>query len=170
MSIGIKALEHMQHLVVESGNRPTQEKPLTITLQDERTGVEAEVYAYDSLGVSLGTLSVWGDNRDASLETLAQAISKRVIYLWEPLALIERDLARDQVQMRSSPPLVEDKKIEFYEGRLTRHNGVPRVQFFRYRLPNNEYRRTQVPITLTHEVFRRLIDDLSTILQTPESE
>jgi len=170
MSVGTKMLERMRNLIQEGDSTPTQQRPLTVALQEEHTGVEAEVYAFDTLGVSLRGLTVWGDHRDAALEMLAQTISRHVTYLWEPLALIERDLEREEVQMRSAPPLVEDKAIEFYEGWLTRCDGAPRFRLVRYRRQNGESRRTSMHITLTHEVFRRLVDDLASILQAPEPE
>lgn len=163
-------LESVRQVIQEGGNTPTQAKPLTVTLQEGHAGVEAEVFAFDTLGVSLRGLTVSGDNREASLEALAQTISRHVTYLWEPLALIERDLKRQEVQMRSTPPLVKDKAIEFYEGRLTRRDRAPRFHLVRYRRQNGESRRTSAHITLTHEVFRRLVDDLASILQAPEPE
>lgn len=163
-------LESVRQVIQEGGNTPTQAKPLTVTLQEGHAGVEAEVFAFDTLGVSLRGLTVSGDNREASLEALAQTISRHVTYLWEPLALIERDLKRQEVQMRSTPPLVKDKAIEFYEGRLTRRDRTPRFHLVRYRRQNGESRRTSAHITLTHEVFRRLVDDLASILQAPEPE
>lgn len=169
MSVGARMLEHMRYLIVERGNTASREKPLTVTLHEKRVGVEAEVYAYDNLGMALGGLTVQGDNRHASLETLAQSISRRVTYLWEPLALTERDVEHEKVQMRSAPPLVEDKTIEFYEGWLTRHDGSPRVHLARYRRENEPAPTVQVPITLTHETFRRLVDDLATVLRAPEA-
>jgi hypothetical protein len=160
----------MRHLIQEGDSTPTQQRPLAVALQEEHTRVEAEVYAFDTLGVSLRGLTVWGNHRDAALEVLAQTISRQVTYLWEPLALIERDLEREEVQMRSAPPLVEDQAIEFYEGWLTRRDGAPRFHLVRYRRQNGEPRRTSVQFTLTHEVFRRLVDDLASILQAPEPE
>jgi hypothetical protein len=170
MSIGVRMLERMQHSFEVEGNLPTQDEPSVVTLGTGSRAVRAEVCAYDSLGVALHTLSVVGDNSDTPLEELAQSISRRVRYLWEPLALIERDLERDQVQMRSVPPLIEDDTIEFYEGLLTRQNGASHLHLVRYRQPKGQGRRTRMPITLTHDIFRRLVNDLSAILQTPETE
>ena len=170
MSIGSKMLEQMRQIIASEGNAPSTEHPLAVTLAEEHAGVVAEVRAFDSLALSLNSLTVWGDHRDASLEALAQDISRQVTYLWEPLALIERDLEREEVQMRSAPPLVEEKAIEFYEGRLTRQAGNPRLHLVRYRRSNGERRRLSVPITLTHDQFRRLIDDLATILRAPAAE
>lgn len=170
MTNGAKTLERIRYSVQVEGTTPTYDRPLTVALHEEHTGVEAEVCAYDSLGVALHGLTVWGDNRAASLETLAKTISERVTYLWEPLALIERDLEREQVQMRSAPPLIEDKAIEFYEGQLTRQAGSPRIHMARYRRENGQARRVRVPVILTHAIFRRLVDDLSTILRAPETE
>ena len=163
-------LERVRQVIQEGGNTPTQAKPLTVTLQEGHAGVEAEVFAFDTLGVSLRGLTVSGDNREASLETLAQTISRHVTYLWEPLALIERDLEREEVQMRSAPPLVEDKTIAFYEGRLTRRDGSPRFHLARWRRQNGGPGRARLPIVLTHQVFCRLVDDLAGILRAPEPE
>ncbi|MFQ5854799.1 MAG: hypothetical protein ACE5LU_04030 [Anaerolineae bacterium] len=170
MSVGFKILERMRYFIDVEGNTPTQEQPFTVALREGHIGVEAEVIAYDSLGVALHGLTVWGDGREASLEALAQTISRRVTYLWEPLALIERDLEREQVQMRSAPPLIEDKTVEYYEAMLTRQEGSPRIHMARYRQQNGQTRRVRVPITLTHQVFRRLVDDLVTILRALETE
>lgn len=163
-------LERMSYLIQEGDTTPTHEKPLTVAVQEEHAGVEAEVYAFDRLGVSLSGLTVWGDNRDVDLEGLARTINQRVTYLSEPVALVERDLERQEVQMRSAPPLAGDRAIEFYEGRLTRQDGSPRLHLARYRHEHGEPRRAPVPMTITHQVFQLLVDDLATILQVPQTE
>lgn len=170
MSVGAKTLEQIRQPIEAEGGGPTQENPLKVTVEEGPARVEAEVSAFDTLGLALRALTVQGDNDAAPLETLAQTISERVTYLWEPLALIERDLEREQVQMRSAPPLVEEKAIEFYEGELMRRDGTPRMRLVRYRQENNETRRKRIPITLTQAAFRRLVDDLSAILGTPATE
>ncbi len=170
MNIGAKMLERMQHLTDVEGDVPTRNNPLQVALQEGPIRIQAKVEAYDTLGVGLRELAVAGNNDAASLENLAQAISDRVTYLWEPIALIERDLEREQVQMRSAPPLVEDQAIEFYEAELTRQEGTPHLQLVRYRRPNGPGQHDQVTIVLTHTAFRRLADDLSDLLRAPQTE
>lgn len=170
MSVGAKMLDRMSYLSQEGDTPPTHENPLTVALQEEHASVEAEVYAFDRLGVSLRGLTILGDNRDAGLEALAQTINQRVTYLSEPVALVERDLDREEVQMRSAPPLADDRAIEFYEGRLTRQDGSPHLHLVRYRQEHGEPRRVGMPITLTHNVFRRLVDDLAAILRAPATD
>lgn len=169
MRVGAKMLERIQHLIESEGNTLPRTKPLTVALREGPIEVKAEVSSHDSLGTALYALTMAGDHSDAPLEMLAQEISERVTYLWEPLALIERDPERGKAQMRSAPPLVEDEIIEFYEAQLSRQDGSPRIRFIRYRQANRQARRTRVPITLTHEVFRRLVDDLATTLRAPET-
>ncbi len=165
MSVGVKMLKQMRHQMEAKGGAPTWAQSVKIALQEEPIQVEADVSAYDTLGVALRGLRVRGDS-DAPLEKLAQAIGERVTYLWEPLALIEQDLERERVQMRSAPPLIEDGAIEFYAGDLTRQA----VRLTRYRQESGQRRRDRVAITLTHEIFRRLVDDLAGILHTPARE
>lgn len=169
MNVGARTLEQIRHAIQDSGYAPAPDRPLTVALDEEGTRVEAQVLAYDSLGVAVQGLTVWGDNRVASLEALSKTISQRVTYLWEPLALIERDLERDEVQIRSAPPLAEDKTVEFFEGRLTRHDGSLRLHLVRLRQADRQARRANVPITVTHQVFRRLVNDLAAILRAPET-
>lgn len=166
MRVGAKMLERMRHLIEKEENTPSPEKMLTVTLREGPIEVKAEVSSYDSLGVALHALTVSGDNSDTALETLAQTISQRITYLWEPLALIERDLEREQAQLRSAPPLIEDKTIEFYEGQLFRQDGSLRIHLVRYRQRRGQMRRDRIPILLTHEVFRRLVDSLAGILRS----
>ena len=161
-------LERIQHVIELEGITPAEDQPLMVAWRNGQIEVTAEVCAYDGLGVSVHALTVQGDRSDVPLEGLATIISERVTYLWESLALIELD--REQVQMRSAPPLAEGKTIAFYEGQLTRQAGSSRLHLIRCRHQTGEARRTRIPITLTHETFRRLVNDLGTILQMPESE
>lgn len=167
MSVGFKTLERVRYFIEVEGNTPTSEQPFAVALRDADSRVEVEVVAYDTLAMALSGLTVWGDNAETSLEELAQSISQRVTYLWEPLALIERDLELEEVQMRSAPPLIDDDAIEFYECRLTRTDGSPQAHLVRYRRQNGGGRRVTVPITVTHQVFQRLVDDLTAILRAP---
>lgn len=169
MSIGTKILERMQQQIEVEGVASDQARPTKVALREGPIRVEAEISAYDTLGVAVHALTMWGNN-DASLQTLAKTISERVTYLWEPLALIERDLEHQTAQMRSAPPLVEETAIEFYEGELSRQDGTLRMRLVRYRQENGERRRTGETIKLTHEAFRRLVDDMAGILRAPQSE
>jgi hypothetical protein len=164
MSIGAKMLKQMQYLIDAHADAPAPAKPLDLTLWEDPIQVQAQVSAYDTLGVALQALTVRCSPGDAPLETVARAINERVTYLWEPLALIERDLEREQAQMRSAPPRVDDEAIEFYEGELSRQNGSLQLRLLRYRRKNGQTRSEQVPLTLTHDVCRRLTDDVAGIL------
>lgn len=168
MNIGAKMLKQMQHLIDAHADAPAPAKPLDLTLREGPIQVQAQVSAYDTLGVALQTLTIQSHAGSASLEAVARAIHERVTYLWEPLALIERDLEREQAQMRSAPPRVDDAAIEFYEGELSRQNGALQLRLLRYRRKNDQTRSEQIPLTLTHAVCRRLTDDVAGILSGTE--
>lgn len=163
MTIGARTLEQIHTAIDVRGETPTAARPLGVNVAANSARVETEVRAYDTLAVALNHLDVWGDSATATVR-LAQAISQTISYLWEPLAMIERDLDMDRVEMRSAPPLVEDGDIEFYHGELTRHAEGVHFHLVRLRQTDGDRRRTQIPVTLTHATLRRLIDDLATIL------
>lgn len=164
MSIGTSVLEEIHATIDRRGETPTAAQPLRVRVDATPTAVEVEVRAYDTLAVAVNRLEVWGDS-SAALELLAQAISRTVSYLWEPLAMIERDRDLNRVAMRSAPPLVEDDTVEFYHGELTRSAHGVHFDLVRLRQANGERRRTGTPLTLTHATLRRLIDDLAAILR-----
>ena len=170
MQVGNQLLGKIQQFIEQEGRKPTPDAPLSVRVQAGTTKVEAQVSAFDSLGVAFRTLEISRENPQTSLEAIAQTASDRITYLWEPLALLERDLDRERIQLRSSPPYVDSEAIAFYEARLSRQNGRVHVQMTRYRQVKGQKRRAQIPVTLTHEAFQRLVNDLDLALSTSETE
>jgi hypothetical protein len=165
MSIGATTLEKIRTAIAVEGGTPIEVYPVDVRITSDSATVEAEVRAYDTLAVALNHLDVQGDSATAP-ERLAQTISQTVGYLWEPLAMIERDLETGRVEMRSAPPLIKGSDIEFYRGELMPQAEGVRLHLIRLRQTDDDRRRTQIPLVLTHATLRRLIDDLAAILGT----
>jgi hypothetical protein len=89
----------------------------------------------------------------------AEALSKRITYLLENLGPLEFDPANKQVLMRSTPPGQQDDATQFYEVLLQAHNdGNFTLRRFEAKKPGSG--RTRVPMQTTHEVLKKLVDDL----------
>lgn len=96
----------------------------------------------------------------ADLERIAKSLSARLTYLMEPISPIEIDAAACVVQMRSTPPQLDDDGRTYYE-LLVRRGGE--IALCRYRKENGTSRQ-QVPATVTREVLVRLVGDFSAAL------
>jgi hypothetical protein len=161
-------LEWMNHFIEVEGNKLAEDNPLSVTFSAGPVEVQAEVSAYDSLAMALNALMVSSARSDLSLEAVAQSIAQRITYLWESLVLIEKDIERDEVLMRSAPPFIEDGAVIFCQARLVREAGCTKIHLTRHQQLKGQARRRSFPIMVTHEVFRRLVDDLSTALHEAE--
>ncbi len=94
------------------------------------------------------------------LRRFADSLSNRLTYLMEPISTIEAD--PQIVQLRSDPPLVEEKQTRFYFELL----AMPgRCRLVRYRKSTGEPRRV-VAMHLTYEVVARLLLDIDNAYQT----
>ena len=91
------------------------------------------------------------------LKKVADALSKRLTYLLEPISPIEVDADQCVVQLRSNPPQRDDNGTQYYE-LLVRRGGE--LSLRRYQKQSGGVRQG-VPAQVTREVFLRLIGDFS---------
>jgi hypothetical protein len=140
--------------------------PAAQMLSAEHDGqrITAELAALDSLAcafahLSLSTDALAGATPDR-LRSLAEALSKRVTYLLEPVSPIEVDAEQSVVQLRSNPPQRGEGQSSYYE-LLVRRGGE--ISLRRYAKDKGQPRQV-VPANVTREVLLRLVGDFSAVL------
>jgi hypothetical protein len=120
-----------------------------------------EVVQCDAMAVSLMELTLQTDELAAvsieSLRDASQALCQRLTYLLEPISPVEADADHCVVQMRSSPPQVDDNGLRYYELLIERGGAMTLRRY--EKSPGNP--RVPVSATLTREVLGRLIDDFN---------
>lgn len=123
----------------------------------------AKLIALDALAVAFEHVTLTSEPLSAAsidhLKAVADALSKRLTYLLEPISPIEVDKDQCVVQMRSSPPQRDDNGTRYYE-LLVRRGGELSLRRFE-KQPGNV--RTTVPAQVTREVFLRLVDDFAAV-------
>jgi hypothetical protein len=137
--------------------------PWKVGVDEGDVEVAVELTAMESLACAFDRLEVrnraWAGKPIAEIKLVAEDLSKRLTYLLEAIRPIETDVEQCVVQMRSSPPRREEDKSSYYELIVERAGAL---SLRRYEKPAGEVRR-QVPILLTREVFRRLLEDFAAV-------
>ena len=130
----------------------------TILLNDCGYDLHCVVLDIDSIGCRLERLALKPENiSDATIEQLrhmASELTKRLVYLLEPIAPVEFDREGASVQLRSKPPHKDDDGTQYYE-LVVNQRGL---QLCRYSKSVGDSRRV-ISSQLTHEVLCRLITD-----------
>jgi hypothetical protein len=123
--------------------------------------LRCKLLALDTLACAFETLEVTVSALAAApltqLKQTAEALSRRLTYLLEPIGPVEIDADQCVVQLRSTPPQKSDNGTYYYE--LLVANGG-RLSLCRYLKQSGEVRRL-VSAQVTREVFLRLIGDLA---------
>ncbi|MCA9055097.1 MAG: hypothetical protein KDA75_14750, partial [Planctomycetaceae bacterium] len=141
------------------------------TVSDAGLTLEIDFLAIDSIGCSFEQLALTvpamnGAAFDA-LKTWAQGLSRRITYLLEQVGPLEFDEPAGEVLIRSTPPSQLPAGAQYYEILLQSHGGG-RFTLCRYESTKGQAGRKLTPLTLTHEVLLKLVDDLvDTIPSTP---
>lgn len=91
---------------------------------------------------------------DEAASDVAENLVRRVDYLLEPLAIIERDPRESQIQIRSQTPSTDGNSRRYYEVNVDPQG----VSIERYQASGNS--RENDDINLTRESFERLCRDL----------
>ena len=91
---------------------------------------------------------------DEAASDVAENLVRRVDYLLEPLAIIERDPRGSKIQIRSQKPSIDEQSRRYYEVNIDGHG----VSIERYQASGNS--RENDDINLTRETFERLCRDL----------
>ncbi|MBX0327083.1 hypothetical protein K2Z83_05220 [Oscillochloris sp. ZM17-4] len=123
----------------------------------------------DRYSVSLRMLTVAGRElpppgdepgaADARLAALASGVIAGLSYLEEPLAVVERDAADAQAQIRSHPPLREDELLSYWDVALT-SGARPSASIARYCWEPGLPERQPLPYPATYALVARIADSL----------
>lgn len=137
--------------------------PVAVSVPSAGVSLQVDFLAVDSLGCSLEQiqLDVPAMNGAAfnALKTWAERLSRRITYLLEQIGPLEYDEPAGEVLIRSTPPSQLPDGTQFYEILLQSHSGG-RFCLRRYESVKGQPGRSQVPLTMTHEVLLKLADDL----------
>lgn len=120
----------------------------------ELTALETLACAFTTFEM---TNSAWANEPISGVKRIAENLAKRLTYLLEPISPIETDTDHCIVQMRSNPPRQNEDRTSYYELHV-RRGGV--LSLCRYEKQPGDVRH-QVPIHVTREVFRNLLDDFA---------
>jgi len=168
MNLSEKVLQELQELKQQPGSARKDKYfyyqkthdglTLTVKFKDiDRYGI---VVDYIDIARQEPILDV--DEINRRLEQQADQVQSTITYLLEDFMLIEMDKASKRAQLRSYPPYEKENSKFFYE--IVLEEGT-RVHFQRYEY-NKEHRRYEkITSQLTQEIFKRLVDDLITLVK-----
>lgn len=133
---------------------------VTLRAVEANRSLTCELVALDTLACAFDWLALHDDKLAGlgldRLKQVADALSRRLTYLLEPITPIEVDPQQCTVQLRSNPPQTADDATCYYE-LLVKRSGE--VSLCRYRAAPGALRE-RVPAHVTREVLLRLADDL----------
>ena len=133
---------------------------VTLRAAEPNRSLTCELGALDTLACAFDWLALHDDKLTGlgldRLKQIADALSRRLTYLLEPITPIEVDPQQCTVQLRSNPPQTGDDATSYYE-LLVKRTGE--VSLCRYRAKPGALRE-RVPAHVTREVLLRLADDL----------
>lgn len=137
---------------------------VTVAAAEVGRRLVCELLALDTLACAFDWLALHDDKLAGlgvdRLKQIADALSRRLTYLLEPICPIEVDPQQCTVQLRSSPPQQGDDSTSYYE-LLVKRTGD--VSLCRYRAKPGSLRE-RVPAHVTREVLLRLADDLLAVM------
>ncbi len=138
--------------------------PVSVTFSESSArSLELMFHAVDRLGCSLNQIRLTAPQlAQKSLDELRQwadELCRKVTYLSEQLGPLEVDAVDRQVLIRSTPPDRSATETRYYEIQLQTLGGG---QFClkRYAAEKNPPQRSQVEFVLTHEILKKLVQDL----------
>ncbi len=130
-----------------------------LDLSESGQRLSADLVALDGLALAFDHVTLSSDALTTApiekLRTVADALSRRLTYLLEPISPIEVDADQCVVQMRSNPPQRDDNGTRYYE-LLVRRGGELSLRRFQ-KQPGGT--REAISAHVTHEVFLRLVGD-----------
>jgi hypothetical protein len=110
--------------------------------------------AFDALDFATSARSEWPPD---ALKSWGDRLAARVTYLMEPLVVVEHDVERGEVELRSHAPTARGPQRSFYEVRLGRQGTL---HLARVAFEESNRRRHPAPCQMTREVLERLVDDV----------
>ena len=148
-----------------AGLAPFAQGSQSVAVSEAGQRLSADLTALDALALSFDHFTLTSSPLAAAsldqLKKVADALSKRLTYLLEPISPIEIDADQCVVQLRSNPPQRDDNGTRYYE-LLVRRGGE--LSLRRYQKEPRGI-RTTIPAHVTREVFLRLADDFSAAAQ-----
>ena len=140
----------------DSGGLPcdvtAEDGPHRITLH--LTAAGAVGLAFSALDFTTSARAEWTPD---ALKAWGDRLAARVTYLLEPLVVLEHDVERGEVELRSQSPTPRSHARAYYEVRLGRA-GVLRLS--RVAFDETTRQRRASDCQMTREVLERLADDI----------
>jgi hypothetical protein len=138
---------------------------------DNKVGLEIDFVAVESLSCAFRELRFTAPSlRDASLDVLrawSKTVCDRITYLLEHIGPLEVDPLSMTVLIRSTPPERDGGRVSFYEIVVHPTGCLSLRRFSRTR---GEPERRPQDIRVTHEVLRKLVQDLVGSVPTSASD
>lgn len=146
-------------------------EPKSMTWADDaNVGLEIDFRAVESLSCAFRELRFTAPSlRDASLDVLqtwSKVVCERITYLLEHIGPLEVDPLSMTVLIRSTPPERDGGRVSFYEIVVQPTGCLSLRRFSRTR---GESERQPQDIRVTHEVLRKLVQDLVSSVPAPDS-
>jgi hypothetical protein len=173
MNIGKRVVAQLEQLATKGPksidavilNPPQQGYIVGVPAADQEPGAALTLGAYDRYSVTLRQLEISYNLSapeqsydEAYLRRSAERAASRLIYLEEPLLLLELDPAEKLAQLRSNPPQKEDEAITYWELFMWAEPQL-RVKLARYRWQPGQDRE-QITYPATFATLGRLAQDL----------
>ena len=132
-----------------------------VECDDADCALRCRLTALDTLGCAFQSFEVQSDALSSAsmdrLRQVAEALSRRLTYLLEPISPIEVDAEQCVVQLRSNPPQKDENGTSYYE-LLVAAGG--RLSLCRFNKAAGNPRHA-IPAQVTREVFLRLVADFA---------
>lgn len=156
-------LNQLNHELTQlSGFQSQQPKTVTlaatgkIEVMIDFTSVDTMSCSFQEIRVNVPALSQTAFDK---LKEWGQKLCQRVTYLLENIGPLEYDEDAGQVLIRSTPPDQGQAGTQFYEVILSSHSNG-QFSLKRFVSQSGQSGRTQVEMQVTHEVLRKLVEDL----------
>ena len=165
--LAVKGPEHTEAVIQKPADQgyivgiPAEGQGVGVSLKlvdcDRYSGTLSHLELYDN------SLTIPEDETESYLRRCAAAISQRLIYLEEPLALLELNAIDGVAQLRSNPPENGPDESTYWE---VSEGTVPHpwAKLARYRWTAGTPERTPVTYPATFATLGRLSEDLAVSL------
>lgn len=125
--------------------------------------VDVRALSVDSVGLACEEIRLTAPSATPMdvdrLKVWAAQLCRRVAYLLETLDPLEFDAVSGQALIRSKTPSASPAGARYYEVVLS-VAGASQFSLKRYEAVRGQPGRTQTPLTLTHELLAKLVNDL----------
>lgn len=160
MNLGKQLTEEMRALAAGGAQSPVSE--VTVGSLRMRVG-DLDRYSATLEELTLEATTTAGTDRRAYLSERTAAITRRLSFLEEPLAVWELDGNEGVAQLRSSPPQRDGETVSYWEVQL-QTAGQPTATLGRYQWTPGIVERESVPYPATFALLGRIADALEAAL------